>query len=66
MEHCGVSPSSDTHGYLELKQSVSIIVPCYNGERTIVATFENSMAQSHAQCEIIEVNEGSTESMYLE
>lgn len=38
---------------------VSILVPAHNAARTIVATLESALAQTHARCEIIVVDDGS-------
>src|SRR5215203_7479662 len=40
---------------------VSVVVPAYNAERTIAETLHSVRAQSHANIEIIVVDDGSTD-----
>lgn len=40
---------------------VSIIIPCYNQARFLTTTLESALAQTHRDCEIIAVNDGSTD-----
>lgn len=40
---------------------VSIIIPCYNAERWLAATLESALAQTWPHCEIILVDDGSTD-----
>ena len=38
---------------------VSILVPCFNAERTLAATLESALAQTWPRCEIVVVDDGS-------
>ena len=40
---------------------VSIIVPCYNGQKFITRCFNSILNQSYKQIEVILVNDGSTD-----
>ena len=40
---------------------VSIIIPCYNGEKTVLRCLETVLAQDHTHIEVIVVNDGSTD-----
>jgi glycosyltransferase involved in cell wall biosynthesis len=40
---------------------VSIIIPAYNAERWIRQTLESAVRQDYANCEVILVNDGSTD-----
>lgn len=40
---------------------VSIITPCYNGERTLAETIESVLGQSYAHWELLIVDDGSTD-----
>ena len=40
---------------------VSVVVPCYNGERFIAQTLESILSQTHENIEIIVVDDGSTD-----
>jgi glycosyltransferase involved in cell wall biosynthesis len=40
---------------------VSVVIPAYNAARFISRTLEGILAQDHAPCEIIVVNDGSTD-----
>jgi glycosyltransferase involved in cell wall biosynthesis len=40
---------------------VSILIPCYNGGPFIRATIESALAQTHPNCEVILVDDGSTD-----
>ena len=40
---------------------VSVIIPCYNGEKTIVRCLDSLLAQSWSHLEVIFVNNGSTD-----
>lgn len=40
---------------------VSILIPCYNSARWLEATLLSALAQTHPRCEIIVVDDGSTD-----
>lgn len=40
---------------------VSIVIPCWNAEETIADAIESALAQTHPQCEVIVVDDGSTD-----
>lgn len=40
---------------------VSILIPCYNAGRWIAETLESALTQTYPRCEIIVVNDGSTD-----
>ena len=42
--------------------NISIIIPVYNGERFLEMTLDSLVEQSYQDCEIIAVNDGSTDS----
>jgi glycosyltransferase involved in cell wall biosynthesis len=44
-----------------MRPKVSVIVPCYNSEGTIVRTLESLAAQTLGDLEIVVVNDGSTD-----
>lgn len=41
--------------------SVSVVIPCYNGESFLRETLESALKQSHAPSEIIVIDDGSTD-----
>lgn len=41
--------------------TVSIIIPCYNHDKFVARAIQSALAQTHAECEIIVVNDGSTD-----
>ncbi|MCT7964362.1 glycosyltransferase [Laspinema sp. D1] len=41
---------------------VSVIIPCFNAEKTIQSTLESVLVQSHGDLEIIVINDGSQDS----
>ena len=40
---------------------VSILIPCHNGAPWLAATLESALAQTHPRCEVIIVDDGSTD-----
>ena len=42
-------------------QRISILIPCYNAERWIQQCIESALAQTHDDCEVIVVDDGSTD-----
>lgn len=40
---------------------VSIVIPCWNAEATIVDAIDSALAQTHPRCEVIVVDDGSTD-----
>ncbi|MDR2621484.1 MAG: glycosyltransferase [Dysgonamonadaceae bacterium] len=40
---------------------ISVVIPCYNGEKYIAQCIENLLCQTHKDLEIIVVNDGSTD-----
>ena len=40
---------------------VSILIPCHNAERWVGQAIESALAQTYARCEVIVVNDGSTD-----
>src|SRR5882757_7587254 len=40
---------------------VSILIPCHNGGAYLRATLESALNQTHPQCEVIVVDDGSTD-----
>ncbi|MEM9767839.1 MAG: glycosyltransferase, partial [Cyanobacteria bacterium P01_D01_bin.71] len=43
------------------KPTVSIVIPCYNAEKTIAATVNSVLSQTFADLELIVINDGSTD-----
>lgn len=43
---------------------VSIIIPCHNAECFVAETIQSSLGQSYANCEIIVIDDGSTDRSY--
>ena len=43
------------------KNKVSIIIPCYNGERLLRNSLDSILAQTHRNLQVIFVNDGSTD-----
>jgi len=41
---------------------VSILIPCHNSDRWLGTTLESALAQTHPRCEVIVVDDGSTDS----
>jgi len=40
---------------------VSILIPCHNAARWLAATLESALAQTHPRCEVILIDDGSTD-----
>ena len=45
----------------DTKPLVSIIIPCFSAERWVRDAIESALAQTHAPCEVIVVDDGSTD-----
>lgn len=43
------------------RSTASIIIPCYNGERFLAQAIDAALAQSYSQCEVIVVDDGSSD-----
>jgi glycosyltransferase involved in cell wall biosynthesis len=43
------------------RNSVSVVIPCYNAARYLHETLSSAMAQTHPPCEILVVDDGSTD-----
>jgi glycosyltransferase involved in cell wall biosynthesis len=41
--------------------SVSIVIPCWNAEATIADAIDSALAQTHPRCEVVVVDDGSTD-----
>ena len=46
-----------------MKPKVSIIIPVYNGEKTVRRCLESVLSQSVREIEVLCINDGSTETM---
>lgn len=44
-----------------MKPSISVIIPAYNAERTIITTIESVLSQTYSDFELIVINDGSTD-----
>jgi glycosyltransferase involved in cell wall biosynthesis len=47
-----------------MKPKVSVIMPVLNGERYIDQAIESIIAQTYENCELVLVDDGSTDSTY--
>jgi glycosyltransferase involved in cell wall biosynthesis len=56
-----VTPSRSTALYVRAKPLVSIIIPCYNGERYLPQAIESALGQDYPRIEVIVVDDGSTD-----
>lgn len=45
----------------EFQPKVSIVIPVYNGSRYLAQAIDSALAQSYSNCEILVVNDGSTD-----
>ena len=43
------------------RPTASIIIPCYNGERFLAQAIDAALAQTYSQCEVIVVDDGSSD-----
>ncbi len=46
---------------LPSRQLASIVIPCYNGERTLAQAIESALGQTYPEVEVIVVDDGSTD-----
>lgn len=46
---------------MKMKNAVSVVIPCFNNENTILETIDSVMNQTYSNIEIIVVNDGSTD-----
>jgi glycosyltransferase involved in cell wall biosynthesis len=44
-----------------VKQTISVIIPAYNAEKTILTTIESVLDQTYSNFELIVINDGSTD-----
>jgi cellulose synthase/poly-beta-1,6-N-acetylglucosamine synthase-like glycosyltransferase len=53
-----VTPSKSTALYVRAKPLVSIIIPCYNGERYLAQAIESALGHVYPRIEVIVVDDG--------
>ena len=44
-----------------MKKKISVIIPCYNSEKTIIRTLESIKKQTYTDFEVLIINDGSSD-----